>query len=102
MKRKRTWYSKLPAKELDRMAAAVDREFDLSELKPLTRSMRKEETAARRKKPGRPRVGLGAAKVRVSLEKGLLKAADAYAKKHAISRSELISRGLQAVLKGAA
>lgn len=100
MKRSRkTWFSKLPRAELDAMASEVDRSYDLSFLKPLTPAMRKQERAARNKKPGRPRVGLGAAKLRISMEKSLLKQVDAYANSHGLSRSQLIARSLRDLLR---
>ncbi len=100
MKRSKTkWYSRMPAVELDALAAKFDREIDLGETKPLTPTMRKHEQQARRKKPGRPRVGAGAEKLRISMEKGLLKQVDDYAEAHGISRSDLIARSLRKVLK---
>lgn len=92
------WYSKMNPEKLDALAAGVDQEYDLSALKPLTPAMRKAERAARRKKPGRPRVGLGAAKLRISMEKALLRRVDAYAHTHGLSRSELIARSLRDLL----
>jgi hypothetical protein len=93
------WYSRMKPAELDAMAAKFDREVDLSETKPLTAAMRRDEQRARRKKPGRPRVGLGAAKLRVSMEKGLLKQVDAYARSHGLTRSDFIAQSLRKVLK---
>lgn len=92
------WYSRLGERELDAMAGEVDREFDLQSLKPLTPAMKRQEQAARRKKAGRPRVGLGAAKLRISMEKSLLKKVDAFASSHGLSRSELIARSLRDLL----
>jgi len=40
---------------------------------------------------GRPKVGAGARKVSISLEGGLLRKADALAKKGGVNRSELIA-----------
>jgi hypothetical protein len=50
---------------------------------------------------GRPRVGLGAEKIRISVERGLLRAADAFAKQNGLTRSELVARGLRTVLVAA-
>jgi hypothetical protein len=77
------------------------RQYDREELglpgKPLTSYDRKLHAQARRR--GRPTVGLGAEKIRISLERGLLKRTDRAAKRMHVSRSELIARGLQVVLK---
>lgn len=53
-----------------------------------------------RRGPGRPRkpVGEKAARVLVTIAPNLLAEADAYARRHRISRAELFARGLIAVL----
>lgn len=61
--------------------------------------MRKQEQRARRKKPGRPRIGLGAKKLRISMEAGLLKEVDSYAHAHGLTRSDLIAQTLRKLLK---
>jgi hypothetical protein len=96
---KAKWYSRMTPAELDGIAATFDREIDYAETKPLTPAMRKAERAARRKRPGRPKVGLGAEKLRISMEKGLLKQVDAYAKEHGLTRSDLIAQSLRRILK---
>jgi hypothetical protein len=53
-------------------------------------------------KMGRPKVGKGAKTISLTVEMGLLKQADAYAKRHGISRAKLVAQGLQAVLGSAA
>jgi hypothetical protein len=65
--------------------------------KPLDSRMKKLWNRAKRK-AGRPRVGRGAARVLVSIERGLLEDADDFAKSRRISRSQLVSRGIKAVL----
>ncbi len=52
----------------------------------------------RNRKVGRPRVGKGAKMVAVTVELGLLKRADAFAKKHGMKRAEMIARGLLSVM----
>ncbi len=54
--------------------------------------------AAHKKKMGRPVTGKGVKVISLSMEQGLLKRADARAKKEGISRAALIARGLEAVL----
>ena len=53
-------------------------------------------------KMGRPKVGKGAKTISLTVEKELLKQADAYAKLHGISRAKLVAQGLQALLNRAA
>jgi hypothetical protein len=93
------WYSKMSASELDALAAGLDGGIDFSETKPLTAAMRAQESRARRKGPGRPRVGQGAKKLQISMEMGLLKRVDSYARAHGLSRSDLIARSLKRELK---
>ena len=76
-------------------------EYDREELglpgKPLSREGRALlERAA--KKPGRPKVGQGAQRVLVSIERGLLAEADSTASKLHINRSEFVARGLRAAI----
>ncbi len=51
-----------------------------------------------RRKAGRPKIGQGAKVVAVTLEQGLLKRVDAYAKRHAMKRAEMISRALKLLM----
>ena len=45
-----------------------------------------------RRKAGRPMIGQGAKVVAVTLEQGLLKRVDTYARQHGMKRAEMISR----------
>jgi hypothetical protein len=63
---------------------------------PLTPVQRRLHARARRR--GRPRKGQGSQIVSLSIEKALLRRAQRLAKAQGLSRSELFSRGLQAVL----
>lgn len=51
---------------------------------------------------GRPRIGKGAKRINISMEKGLLKSADAFAQKKKITRARLITESVRAYLRGAA
>ncbi len=53
-------------------------------------------------KMGRPKVGKGAKTISLTVEKSLLKQADAYAKRHGISRAKLVAQGLHAIIGSAA
>ncbi len=84
-------YSRMSAAELDRVAAPFEEEFVPSG--PLTPEMKARQRRAKRKR-GRPVVGEGAEKIRISVERDLLRQADALARKENISRSQLIAQGL--------
>jgi len=49
-------------------------------------------------KRGRPTVGAGAERVTTTIERGLLKDADAYAQDKGITRAEMIAAGLRLVM----
>ncbi|MGD0464540.1 MAG: hypothetical protein ABSB74_18800 [Tepidisphaeraceae bacterium] len=55
-----------------------------------------------KKKMGRPKVGKGARTISLTVENDLLKQADAYAKRHGITRAKVVAQGLQAVIGSAA
>lgn len=50
------------------------------------------------RKAGRPKVGKGAARVNITVERGLLTSADRLAKRKGMSRSELIAVGLRTLM----
>ena len=62
------------------------------------RALVKAERAADRKRIGRPVVGEGCRMIAVSIEIGLLREVNAYAKKHKIKRTQLIAQGLRTVM----
>jgi hypothetical protein len=90
-------YWDMTTEELAEATKEFDEDFAFERGKPLSAAGRKQHELARKR--GRPRVGLGAEKVRVTIERRLLKEADAYAKAAGISRSELIAKGLRAVMR---
>jgi len=93
-------YDQMTTAELAEATEQYDKPFAaMRESKPLTAAMRRMHRRARR---GRPRVGKGAAKLYISMERGLLKEADRFARKHGMSRSELIANGIKAVIGSAA
>jgi len=70
--------------------------------KPLSAAQRKQWSRIRRKgRRGRPVLGQGAKVVPVSIEKGLLKAADIFARDHKIKRSQMVAEGLRLVMQRA-
>jgi hypothetical protein len=66
----------------------------LARAKPLNDVQRKTWRAVRRKM-GRPKTGLGSQPISLTVEKGLLRRADAYAKRHGLKRAELVAEGLR-------
>jgi hypothetical protein len=83
--------------EKDRVVAEFDKEFVLDTFRPLTAAQRRQWRRIKRKM-GRPIKGQGHKVISMSLEKGLLKRADAFAKKSGMTRAALIARGLIAIL----
>src|SRR5216684_2781289 len=70
----------------------------LARAKPLNAKQRKTWRSIK-KKLGRPRIGKGSQPISVTLEKDLLKRADAYAKQHGLKRAEMIAHGLLRVMR---
>ena len=68
-----------------------------------SRPMNKEERAWwrgwKRRRGGRPKIGKGAQIISLSMERGLLKRADSYAKANGLKRSELVARGLELAMR---
>ena len=95
-RRLRGRYGRMSARELDREAAVFDQEFAADRGRPLTPSQRVREQKARRR--GRPRIGKGARRVLVTIERDLLRFTDEYARRHGLTRAALIARGLQSVI----
>ena len=79
----------MSAAELAEATKAFDRPFAFEQARPMSDAERAQERRLRR---GRPRIGKGARKISISMESGLLKKADAYAKKAGTSRSTLIAK----------
>ena len=90
-------YGHLEARELDKEVAKFDQEFIGETASPLTPEERSRDQRAKRKR-GRPQIGGGAKRVFITVECSLLKRSDAYARKHGLTRSALIARGLEALL----
>ena len=87
----------LPEAEKERIVAEFDQEFILDKARPLNAQARKIWLRHKRKM-GRSVKGQGHKVISVSVEKALLKRADAFAKKTGMTRASLISRGLSGVL----
>ena len=90
----------LSDEEKERIWEGYNREIPLPETRPLTPAERKRWEKAK-KRMGRPRVGKGAKVISLSVERGLLERADAYARRTGISRAQLVARGLESILAAA-
>jgi hypothetical protein len=84
--------------EKDAEVAEFENGVDLSQWRPLTPTERKFWNSVKRKL-GRPKIGRGCKTVAVSMEIGLLKRVDKYAKAHSMKRAEMIAEGLRLVLE---
>ena len=87
--------------EKEKVYQSVDREFSRKETRPLTAAERAawKKFRERRRLRGRPKVGQGAKVVSVTIEGGLLKRADALAKREGVSRAKVVARGLELLLR---
>ena len=90
-------FLKLTPAQRTAAAKQFERDIRFDETQPLSEKGKVLWRRAKRGR-GRPRVGLGSAKVLVTLERGLLDQADEFARKNRISRSALIARGIRTIL----
>jgi hypothetical protein len=88
-------FMKMNTEQLAEATKQYDREF--VKTRPLTEEEKRQWERAKRKR-GRPRVGTGAERISVTIEKRLLAKATKLAKKLRISRAQLISQGLRSML----
>lgn len=95
-------YEKMNAAELATATAEYDTPWTGPSLpgKPLTAAQRAQHRrAGARAKAGRPKIGGGAKIVPVSIERGLLKQVDLFAKRHDLKRSQMVAEGLRLVMQ---
>ena len=88
----------LSDKEKDAEVIEYENGIDPTDWHPLTAAQRKQWARIKRK-AGRPRIGKGAKIVPVSIERGLLKEADSFAKRHKLKRSQMVAEGLRLVMQ---
>jgi len=89
--------TKLTAQQLAAETAEFDKELVAERAQPMDAEGKKLWRKFKRK-VGRPKVGKGAVRISVSVERGLLNLADRAAKRLKISRAALIARGLEAAI----
>jgi hypothetical protein len=94
----------LPDEEKERIFQSLEAETveeSLARSRPLNAREREQWRRFKARAAGRPKVGKGAKAISLTVEIGLLKKADAYAKRHGISRAKLVAQGLRAVIGSA-
>ena len=84
----------------DAEVAPFEKGIDPKDWRPLTLAQRRQWARIKRK-AGRPKVGKGAKIVPVSIERGLLKQVDSFARRHKLKRSQMVAQGLRLVMKRA-
>src|SRR5690242_16784754 len=97
-------FESLPDAQKESIWQEIDRKTTaqlLAESRPLNARERRQWSRFQ-KKVGRPRIGRGTTNISISLEKGLLREFDRFARKAGMSRSELIARGVRAIIDSAA
>jgi len=87
---------KMSKAELDRLGAAAER-VTYRNSRPLKGQDRRALALAAHR-GGRPRVGAGARRINITVEQTLLSHADAYARKHGLTRAAVVAEGLRRVL----
>ena len=98
MKRKHNPFPRMTAAELAKATREFDREFVIDSFSPPDDAARARHRRAQKRR-GRPPRGRGAKPISVTVERALLAKADAFAKKHRLSRASVIELGLWMVLK---
>jgi hypothetical protein len=83
--------------ELRKATKEFDQEFIADKARPMNAAEQKRDRQLRRHR-GRPRVGKGAEKINVCLERGLLESVNRLAKEKGIGRSTLIAQALASVI----
>jgi hypothetical protein len=96
-------FEALPDSEKERIYQEIDSESPeqrLAKSKPLTRSQRARWNRIKKNLGGRPKLGKdGTQIISVTVEKELLKQANAYAKAKGLKRSELVTQGLRLAMQ---
>ncbi|HEY5312627.1 MAG TPA: hypothetical protein VIK18_08905 [Pirellulales bacterium] len=99
-KKQNSEFSRLGAltkRQLAEETAKYDKEFAADGFNALDEESKKQWKRFKRK-VGRPKVGAGAVRVSVSMERGLLKAVDRLAKQRDVKRAQLISSALSTLI----
>lgn len=96
-------YTQMTAKELAEATQEFDRpEYEPKFLKAPRKQQQRHDAILQRARRGRPTVGAGSQRIQVTMERHLLARIDEYARQNHLTRSQLLARGVEAVLAGAA
>jgi len=86
---------KMSKAELDELGAEAEK-VTFENTRPLT--SRSLLALARAAHKGRPRVGAGAKRINITVEQTLLSKADAYARRHGLTRAAVVAKGLRKIV----
>src|SRR4051812_44188821 len=96
MAKRKKKYSAMTTAELREATRHYDQEHVAAQARPLSKTDKARfRRAAAKARAGRPKIGKGAERVLITMERGLLGEVDAYAKRHNVSRSQLIAGGVR-------
>ena len=84
---------KMSKVERDRLGTQAAK-LTFQNTRPLTAESRRALDRAARK-GGRPRIGAGARRINITVERTLLGKADAYARRHGVTRAAVVAEGLK-------
>lgn len=100
MKKAHKRYSEMTTSELGEATKEFDREITTF---PPGRALTpaQKEMFRKAKRRGRPRRGEGSANVQITMERGLLRQVDALATEQGLTRSQLIARSVERMVKRA-
>jgi hypothetical protein len=90
-------YEALSESQREEVSRFYDQPIPESELRPMTPGERRRWRRIK-KSMGRPRIGAGSKVISLSVERGLLARADAYAKQAGLKRAQLVAIGLELAL----
>ena len=97
IKRRKKRYEEMTTAEFREATKEFDREFIAERARPMSAAERARDRELRRGR-GRPRIGKGAEKINVCLERDLLASVNRLAKERGIRRSTLIAQALAQVI----
>ena len=87
-------YARMNLSQLRQATREFDREFVPT--RPLTV---RDNAKHRQAQVGRPKIGKGSQVVPISIERGLLEKADAFARRHNLRRSQMVAEGRRLLLQ---
>jgi hypothetical protein len=91
-------YEKMTSRELAAATKEFDEPFVMDKGRALNPAERRLHRRAAKRGRGRPKIGKGAERINLTVERSLLEAADALAKRSGRKRSELFADGLKMLL----